>query len=171
MQYTVKLNRTLSSPTAGGVHCGSERFVTWLVAGSSSPISLSLQIDYFFDQSGLCCVTPPGLPPDVIEYGMPRPGYEIYVIDLDGSKLSPPIHPTLGVATPIAINWGKILAHVIAEGLVPPPVSGWAASSATSTDSEVACEVRNDLTGTGGPMVEMQVTNFRESAVIPVTVR
>ncbi len=99
-------------------------------------------------------------------YGTPTPGFPIYTIDLDASKLNPSIQVPLGTATPITINWGNILAHVIAENLVPPPVHGWVGSSAVATDSTISLEIRNNFTGPSGPMADMFISNYRESALI-----
>lgn len=164
VDFSTNFNRTLAT-NAGGVHAGVEMSAIWLVAGSSTPIHVSLQIDFFYDPTVACCPLPPGMPPDVLAYGTPTAGYPVYTIDLDASKLNPPILVPLGTTTPITINWGDILAHVIAENLVPPPVSGWGGSSAATGDSIVSLEIRNNLSGPGGPMADLFVTNYRESGV------
>jgi len=130
VQFTATFNRTTVG--GGGSHASAEMFSNWNVAGSSTPIHLSLQVEMFWDPTFLCCGIPPGLPPDVIAFAGPSTGSSTYFVDYDGSKLTPPIQLSLGVTTPITINWGPILAHAIAEKLVPPPVSGWATSSATA---------------------------------------
>ncbi|MDQ6825353.1 MAG: hypothetical protein M3007_07820 [Candidatus Eremiobacteraeota bacterium] len=166
VQFTASFNRTAVG--GGGSHASAEIIATWLVAGSSTPIIVSVVIELFFDQSYLCCGIPPGLPADVIAYATPgsSPSYPGYVVDFDGTKLNPPIQLQLSTSTPITIDWGQILAHVFAENLVPTPVNGWANSSATTTDNDIDLELKNTVTGTGGGMADLLVSNYRETAVI-----
>ena len=163
VQFTATFNRRTVG--GGGSHASAEMFSVWNVAGSSTPIHVSLQVEMFWDPTFLCCGIPPGLPPDVVAYASGG----TYFIDYDGSKLNPPIKLPLGVTTPITINWRPILAHAIAEKLVPPPVNGWASSSAWAGDSIVGLELKNNIAGSGGGTADLTISNYRETAVIITT--
>ena len=167
VQFTATFNRTTTG--GGGSHANAEMFSIWNVAGSSTPIHVSMQVELFWDPTFLCCGIPPGLPSDVIAYASPSTGVSTYFVDYDGSKLNPPIQLPLSTATPITINWGPILQHAIAEKLVPAPVNGWCCSSAAAGDSIVGLELRNNIAGPGGGMADLKVSDYREIAVVPWT--
>lgn len=169
LQYDATFSRTLNS--AGAVHVGTEMGSDWQAVGYSLPISVSITVETWSD-SGIwdCCVVPPGFPPDVLfysKYTSSQNGITYFGIVFDGSKLTPPIVTApSGVTTHIAINWGSIIAHAIAENLVPPPANGWANSNAVGADSVVGFEVRNNIAGPGGPKGDLIISNYRESALI-----
>jgi len=50
------------------------------------------------------------------------------------------------------------------EGLIPPPVNGWSNSNAASTANAVGTEVQNAAFGSGGPMIDLVVTNYQEGS-------
>jgi hypothetical protein len=170
LQFDATFNMELRS--AGAVHAGIEFGSSWLAAGYVLPIQVSTEIEMWDNPNGLGCGAPPGSPPDVLCYGKytsPSNGITYYSVVFDGSKLNPSIQTPPGVPMHITVNWGTVIEHAIAEGLFPSPVNGWAASQAGSrgsNDSVVGFEIRNDITGPGGPMGDLIVSNYRLSALI-----
>jgi len=170
LQFDATFSTTLHG--AGATHASAEAGSLWSVAGSSYPIHVSLEIELWDNPNALGCGAPPGFPPDVIcwnEYTAPDNHITYYGIALDGSKLNPPIQTPPGLPTHVVIKWGDVIAHALAEHLFPPPVNGWADSQASNDDSVVGFEVRNDAVGTGGPMGDLVISNYRLSALVSAT--
>jgi len=169
LQFDATYNTTLND--AGATHASVEAGSLWNVAGSSYPIQVSLEVELWDNPNALGCGASPGLPPDVICWNKntsPDNHITYYAVVLDGSRLNPPIQTPPGVPTHVVIKWGEVIAHELAENLFPPPVNGWAESQASNDDSVVGFEVRNDVVGTGGPMGDLVVSNYRLSALISV---
>jgi hypothetical protein len=168
LQFDATYNRTLGS-SAGATHVSAEMASDWRAAGYILPIHVEMQVELWHDPGVYCCIVPPGMPPDVLfytKYTSAQNGITYYGILLDGSQLAPAIVTPLGSSLHITINWGSVIAHAIAENLVPPPVNGWASSAADTVDSVVGVEVRNNTAGPGGPMADLIISNYRESALV-----
>jgi len=167
LQFDATFNTTLHN--AGATHASAEANSNWLAAGYGPPINIALEIELWDNPNALGCGVPPGLPSDVICWGKntsPVNHVTYFGVVLDGSKLNPPIQTLPGVPTHVIIKWGDVIAHALAENLFPPPVNGWANSQAANGDSIVGFEVRDDVVGTGGPMGDLVISNYRLSALI-----
>ncbi len=171
VDFDVTWNRTLGNGglAAVGVATGE----SWQATGFANPIAFNLAINTGYDAGECGCGgPPPGSPPDVLFSNFTpaqgtAPAY--YTVLYDGTKLSPPIQTPPGFSGHITVNWGQVTAHAIAEGLVPPPVNGWANSDASSGGTTFNFELRNTIVGPGGPMGDMVVSHVRESALLPLT--
>lgn len=159
---------------AGAVHASAELATSWLASGYSLPIQVSTEVELWDNPNALGCGAPPGSPPDVLCSGShtdPGNGITYFYVVFDGSKLNPAIQTPLGVPTHIKVNWGTLITRAIADGIFPPPQNGWAGSQAgsrQSNDSVVGLEIRNDIAGSGGPMGELVVSNYRLYGLVPI---
>lgn len=171
VDFDVTWNRTLGNGglAAVGVATGE----SWQATGFANPIGFNVAINTGYDPGECGCGgPPPGSPPDVLfsNFTPPQGGSPAYYTVLyDGSKLNPPIQTPPGFSGHITVNWGQLTAHAIAEGLVPPPINGWANSDASSGGTTFNFELRNTIAGPGGPMGDMVVSSVRESALLPLT--
>gem|GEM_PF-2926668 len=176
LQLDATYNRTLGTVDDGGAHVSVETSANWAAAGFDQPIYVSIQVDVQDDPIVIASyathINPPGTPPDVLFYGTwvdPSSHRNSYFVLYDGSKLNPTITLPLGAATHIAVNWGNVYAHAIAQNLIPPPQGGWTKANAVTLDSVVGLELLNDNVGAGGPMSDLVISNYQHSALIGAT--
>ena len=173
LQLDATYTRTLGTVDNGGAHVSVETSANWKAAGFNQPIYVSIQVDVQDDPIVIASygthINPPGTPPDVLFYGTwidPASQTTNYFVLYDGSKLSPSIILPLGIPTQIAVNWGNVYAHAIAQNLIPPPQGGWANANAVTLDSVVGLELLNDNVGPGGPMSDLVISNYQHSALV-----
>jgi len=171
LQFDATYNRTVGT-IPGGSHVSVETDSVWTAAGFTQPVHVEVQVDIQDDpeiiESYGTHVNPPGTPPDVLFYYpyIDQGGANHYFMVFDGSKLAPAITLPVGVPTHMNINYGTVIAHVLAENLAPPPQGGWANSGASTNTTVLGLETINDNVGAGGPMMDLVVSNFQNSAQI-----
>ena len=163
--YTVNLNRNLPAGS-GATRAFAEAEARWDIAvAGGAPISahFGVEVNFFIDQPVWGVQS--GQPADVISVRqLPTANPPNYFVALDGSKLIAPITAPLGANQVVTVNWGAIWQHLVDEGLIPPPVNGWSNSNAASTANAVGTEVQNAAFGSGGPMIDLVVTNYQEGS-------
>ncbi len=167
LEYDVTYDRTVGN--MGATHNSVSMGGIWFAAGYPNFIVAGMQIDTWVDP-GLYGPPNPDLPPDILsDVVTVDPGSKVttFAIVYDGSKLSPQVVTPPGTPEHITIDWGKIIAHAIAEKILPPPVHGWDNSGARSQDTNIGFEVENKIAGAGGPMGDLKISNYRVSSLLP----
>jgi hypothetical protein len=165
LSFDAIYNRTLGSN--GLTLASAEMSCDYQTATSHLPVVVSIVVALWFDPGVYKPL--PWTPPDVPAYSVfvnPGNGITYYTVVYDGALLTPPIALPLGSSKHITIAWGPIVEHAIAEGLVPPPLSGWLNSGALSADSVVGIQIYNYHTGPGGPMADLAISNYQLTDVI-----
>jgi hypothetical protein len=163
-QFNATFSRIL--PASSGATRAFAGFAgQWNVQGSAGSAvlnSVQVEINLYTDEPQWGRQS--GLPPDVIHtVTAGNPPFDF--VNLDGSKLIPPLSISPSEETLITVNWVAILQHIIDEGLFQPPINGWSDSSAATTATDAGTEVDNTATGLGGPTADLIVSSYKESSI------
>jgi hypothetical protein len=164
-EFNATFNRTLPAGS-GATRAFAGVVAQWDIAGANNvPVlaTFEVEVNFYTDQPAWGVQS--GQPPDVIAFRTNTSSTPpFYYVDLDGSKLFAPISAQISNETLITVNWAAVLQHVVDEGLLPPPINGWSNSNAVTTATDASTEVGNFISGIGGPMADLVVSNYQEGS-------
>jgi hypothetical protein len=164
-QFTATFNRTLAANN-GATRAMAGVGAQWNISGpngASVPANFTLEVNFYIDEPQWGVQA--NLPADVITVqANPNSSPPSYYVALDGTKLFAPISAPLGTQTTLVVNWAALVQHVIDEGLFPAPINGWSNSNAITVGTYTATEVQNFLSGIGGPMADLMISDYEEGS-------
>jgi hypothetical protein len=164
-QFNATFNRGLPAGS-GATRAFAGALAQWDVAGANGAPVLAVfevEVNFYIDQPEWG--VQPGQPPDVIAFRTDTSATPpFYYVALDGSKLFAPITAQISKETLITVNWAAVFQHVVDEGLLPPPINGWSNSNAATSATDASIEVANYISGIGGPMADLVVSDYHEGS-------
>lgn len=156
-------------PDSGATRAFAGLGAQWRVAGADGGDAVlrqvQVELNLFTDEPQWG--RKPDLPPDVINATrsiLPGHSAPVDFVNVDGSRLIPPVSITPSEPQTVTVNWGAVLQHLIDEGLFPSPIHGWNNSAAATIATDAGTEVYNTAAGSNGPFADLAVSNFQESS-------